>query len=65
MIDVFCFVAACTIVIVSTLGCAGTIDVVGFKFVENISAKRSNARIVSSSSCNVGEDRVGFFNSVD
>ena len=38
MIDVFCFVAACTIVVVSTLGCAGTIAVVGFKFVENISA---------------------------
>ena len=56
----FCFVAAWTIVVVSTLGCAGTIAVVGFKFLENISAKRSNVRIVSSPSCNVGEDGVGF-----
>ena len=56
----FCFGAAWTIVVVFTLGCAGTIVVVGFKLSENISAKRSNARIVSSPSCNVGEDGVGF-----
>ena len=55
----FCFGAAWTIGVVSTLGCAGTIAVVGFKFVANIVATCFKARIVSSPSCNVGEDGVG------
>ena len=60
MIDIVYFVGACNIVVWSTLGCAGTIAVVGFKFVANIVAKRFKARIVSSPNCNVGEDGVGF-----
>ena len=59
MIDVDCFIVACNIVVWSTLGCAETIAVVGFKFVAKIAAKRSKVRIVSSLRCNGGEDGVG------
>ena len=60
MIDVVCFVGACNIIVWSTLGCAGTIDVVGFKFVANFVAKRSKSRIISLPSCNAGGEGVGF-----
>ena len=59
MIAVVCFKNSCNIFVSFTRGCAGTTAVVGFKFVANIAAKRSKARMISPPNYNVIEDSVG------
>lgn len=51
---------SCNIFTRFTLCCVGMIAVFGFKFVGNIVAKSSRVYMVSSPSCKVGDNGVGF-----